>query len=135
MKQSLIVIAVIAFLASGCQSHHNEALISTRSTIQSRTITTAELPPEFDPSRTYQYRQPSIKDPEGVLVALLNAGFAVTRAWQPLDDRCLDPLGPTFTVELEVDEPTIQDHGFERGVGRLLCAATLTEYTISAAGS
>jgi hypothetical protein len=67
-------------------------------------------------------------------VSLLHAGFAVTRAWQALNNWCMDPVGPTFTLELDVDQATIQQHGFERGEGRLLCATTLTEYTVTRAG-
>ena len=48
---------------------------------------------------------------------------------------CMDPQGPTFTVELEVDSPEIVDSGFQRGVGRLFCATTLTEFLVSGAGS
>jgi hypothetical protein len=135
MKHSLIAIAALAGLAYGCQSGMNDSVLLEKPTIESRTITTAELPSEFSASRTYHYRQPSLKDPEGVLLALLDGGFAVTRAWQPLDDRCLDPLGPTFTLELAAADPDVEDQGFELGVGRLLCAMTLTEYTVSPGGS
>jgi hypothetical protein len=112
MKHSLIAIAALAGLAYGCQSGMNDSVLLKTPTIESRTITTAELPSE-----------------------LLDGGIAVTRAWQPLDDRCLDPLGPTFTLELAAADPAVQDQGFELGVGWLLCAMTLTEYTASPGGS
>ena len=94
-----------------------------------------QLPAEFDASRTYHYRMPSLANPKAVLLALLDAGIPATRAWQPLDDRCFDPIGPTFTVKLEATGSTIQDPAFELGVGRLWCATTLIEYTVVEAGS
>ncbi len=131
----LMLITALVLPTVGCHSAHHEGVIPAGPSITSRVITTGELPSEFDTARTYHYRLPSLRDPEGVLVALLNAGFSVSRAWQPLDDCCLDPQGPTFSVELEVDDPGIQAQGFERGVGRLWCATMLTEYTVSEPGS
>ena len=135
MKYPIVLIAVLGSVGWGCHSGNDSSVLPTQPTIESRTITTAELPPEFDASRTYHYPLPTIKDPKGVLVTLLDAGIAVSRAWQPLDDRCLDPIGPTFTVELRAADPSMQDQGFEVGVGRLWCATTLTEYTVIRAGS
>jgi len=133
LMRRLMLVAVL--MLPGCHSAHHEGVIPAGPRITSRVITTGELPPEFDTTRTYHYQLPSLRDPETVVVALLSAGFDVSRAWQPLDDRCLDPQGPTFSVELEVDDPGIQDQGFERGVGRLWCATQLTEYTVSESGS
>lgn len=130
MRHSLITIAVLAGLAYGSQSCNNDSVLPTRPTIEARTITTAELPAEFSASRTYKYPLPSLNDPKGVVLALLDAGIAVTRAWQALDNRCADPIGPTFTVELEAADAAILDEGFELGVGRLWCATTLTEYAV-----
>jgi hypothetical protein len=134
MKQALVIVAMIALPMSGCQSHQDGAVMPEEPGIRSRTITRAELPKEFDSSRTYHLRSPSQR-PESALVSLLHAGFAVTRAWQALDNWCADPVGPTFTVELQVDKATIQEHGLERGAGRLLCASMLTEYSVTRAGS
>lgn len=134
MRRLLLPVALFALLAAACHSDHPGEPTASDPTIVSSTITSDELPAEFDASRTYHYRQPSLSDPEGVLVALWHAGFPTTRAWQPLDDRCLDPVGPTFTIELVVDDPTIQERGFERGAGRLFCATTLIEYIVSEPG-
>jgi hypothetical protein len=103
--------------------------------ITATTISVDQLPAEFDGTRTYHYRVGSVADPQGLLVALWDAGLESRRAWQPLDNLCLDPVGPQFTVEFVMDDPRIADHGFERADGHLRCATTLTAYTISAAGS
>jgi hypothetical protein len=68
-----------------------------------------------------------------MLVALWDAGLESRRAWQPLDNLCLDPVGPQFTVEFVMDDPRIAEQGFARADGRLRCATTLTAYDISPA--
>ena|SRR3989442_4989065 len=132
-----LVVVIVALLFSACRSESGSAnVVTPEPTIESRTITVSELPVEFDESRTYYYRAANLKDPEHTIIALWQAGFHTTRAWQPLDNPlCADPLGPTFTVELEVDSPEIVDRGFQRGVGRLFCATTLTEFLVLGAGS
>ena len=129
--------SVVAFsvllLSAGC---HSGTLESAGPMITATTISVDQLPTEFDGTRTYYYRAANLQDPEHMIVALWRAGFHTTRAWQPLDNpTCADPLGPTFTVELEVDNPAIVDDGFQRGAGRLFCATTLTEFLVSRAGS
>jgi len=98
--------------------------------IESREITGDELPETFDDARTY-WAQQAVHAPVAEIRTLLNQGFAVTRAWNPLDDRCYNPTGPRFTVELAADDPRVLDAGFERGVGFLGCAERLTQYTVT----
>jgi hypothetical protein len=94
-------------------------------------ISVEELPGEFDESRTFHLRHAQLQDPERLLRELWAKGIRPTRAWQPLDNpMCMDPLGPTFTVELELDDQRILAFNFERGVGRLYCATRLTAYVI-----
>ncbi|HEX5043024.1 MAG TPA: hypothetical protein VFV75_08960 [Candidatus Polarisedimenticolaceae bacterium] len=97
-------------------------------------IAVTELPGQFDTSRTFRLDRANLEDPEGLLRQLWAVGIRSRRAWQPLDDPsyCMDILGPTFTVELEADDPRIEAYGFSRGEGRLFCAGTLMEYTITA---
>jgi hypothetical protein len=98
-------------------------------------ISTAELPSEFDSSRTFHIAAGTVSDAEGLLIELWNSGIRPTRAWQPLDDRCNDPLGPRFTVELAVEDLRIHDFGFEGGVGRLQCSTRLIAYVVTNDGS
>ena len=121
----------ILLLSVGCDSG---TLERADPEITAVTISVDQLPAEFDGTRTYHYRVGSVADPRGMLVALWDSGLESRRAWQPLDNLCLDPIGPQFTVEFVVDDPRIADHGFERADGRLRCATTLTAYTISPAG-
>ena len=128
--------SVVAFplllLAFGCHSGTSE---HTGPQITAATISADQLPAEFDATRTYHYRVGSVADPQGMLVALWDSGLESTRAWQPLDNLCLDPVGPQFTVEFVRDDPRIAEQGFERADGRLRCATTLTAFTISSSGS
>ena len=98
--------------------------------IQSRTIGVEELPDVFDEARTWVFRQVQPPEVEDLIREMWRAGIHTRRAWLALDDRCFDPVGPRFTVELETDDPRIGDYGFDRGMGRLFCATHLTEYTV-----
>lgn len=127
-----IVAFSVLLLGAGCDSG---TLERTGPEITATTISAAQLPTEFDGTRTYHYRVGSVTDPQGMLAALWESGLESRRAWQPLDNLCLDPVGPQFTVEFVMDDPRIAAHGFERADGRLRCATTLTAYTVSPAGS
>jgi len=128
---SVLVFSVV-LLSAGC---HSGTIERAAPQITAATISVGQLPDEFDATRTYHYRVGSVSDPEGMLVALWDSGLESTRAWQPLDNLCLDPIGPQFTVEFVRDSPRIAEQGFERADGRLRCATKLTEYTVSRAGS
>jgi hypothetical protein len=123
---SLLVLSV------GCQSG---TLDRPDPQITAATISVDELPAQFDDTRTYHYRLGTVTDPQAMLAALWESGLESTRAWQPLDNLCLDPVGPQFTVEFVRDYPRLDDEGFARADGRLHCATMLTAYTISPAGS
>jgi hypothetical protein len=122
----------LLLLAIGC---HSGTLEQTGPQITAATISVDQLPTEFDATRTYHYRVGSVADPQGMLVALWDSGLESSRAWQPLDNLCLDPVGPQFTVEFIRDDSRIAEQGFERADGRLHCATTLTAYTILPSGS
>jgi hypothetical protein len=133
IRRSFSVLAFsVLMISAGC---HSGALEPTSPVITATTISVDQLPTEFDGTRTYHYRVGTVSDPQGMLVALWESGLESKRAWQPLDNLCLDPVGPQFTVEFVADDPRIPDYGFERADGRLHCATTLTAYTISLAGS
>lgn len=119
---------VLSALFMGCDS---SPTTGNGPTIESSIISVDQLPKQFQLERTYRYRENRVEDPEGLLITLWDAGIRSSRAWQPLDDICLDPLGPRFTVELQEDDPRIEDLGFEKGVGRLFCARKLMAYRIS----
>ena len=129
-------LALLAFALQACHSESGMTrVVPAECGIESWTITAAQLPAEFDDSRTYYYRAADLRDPMEMTCTLRQAGFNVTRAWQPLDNPlCMDPLGPTFTVELEMGNPAIVDHGFLEGVGRLSCATRLVEFRAPVSG-
>ena len=128
---SLVTFSVL-LVGAGC---HSATLERADPQITAATISADQLPAEFDGTRTYHYRVGSVADPQSMLIALWESGLESSRAWQPLDDLCFDPIGPQFTVEFVKDDPRITEQGFERAEGRLRCATTLTAYTISPAGS
>lgn len=103
-------------------------------TIQAAEVSPDDLPSAFDTTRTYHAAAGSVDDPMFTIRELLDARIPVRRAWQPLDDRCSDPLGPRFTVDLERDDPRIRSYGFERGEGRLRCATRLMTYVVVGTG-
>lgn len=127
----VVPFSVLLLMSVGC---HSDTPEDAGPMIRATTISVNQLPPEFDGTRTYHYRVGTVSDPQGMLTALWDSGLESRRAWQPLDNLCLDPVGPQFTVEFVVDDPRIAGQGFERGDGRLRCATTLTAYTISPAG-
>lgn len=127
-----IVAFTVLLVGAGC---HSATLERAGPEITAATISADQLPAEFDGTRTYHYRVGNVTDPKGMLLTLWEAGLESSRAWQPLDDLCFDPVGPQFTVEFVEDDPRIAEHGFERADGRLRCATTLTAYTISSAGN
>jgi hypothetical protein len=98
-------------------------------------ITASQLPTAFDTDRTFHRRIPGAQDPEGMLLALADEGLRPIRAWEPLDNLCLDPVGPTFTVELFRNDPRIEGKGYDRGDGRLGCSTQLLLYDVSYGGS
>jgi hypothetical protein len=132
MRRAFSAVAFVGLvLGAGC---HHRTIESESLLITGVTIVADQLPAEFDATRTYHYREGSVTDPVLMLAALWHSGLESTRAWQPLDNICLDPVGPQFTVEFTRDDPRIIGQGFERGDGRLHCATTLTVYTVSPAG-
>jgi hypothetical protein len=129
---SASLLIVVATLASGCHSPGREI---SEPTIESSLITVEQLPAEFDAGRTYSYRASRVDRPEDLIRTLWYAGIRTRLAWEPLDDRCADPIGPRFTVELVRDNPSITEYGFDKGVGRLHCATMLMAYEVSDGGS
>jgi hypothetical protein len=99
-------------------------------TIRVSVMSSQELPAEFDSARTYQYAF-VCTDPESVLTELWNADVRVWRAWLPLDNMCMGPIGPRFTVELDGGDSAILDFDFSPGEGRLHCATRLKRFVIS----
>ncbi|HXG01392.1 MAG TPA: hypothetical protein VNL69_11405, partial [Bacteroidota bacterium] len=69
-------------------------------------------------------------NPDSVLMALWMSGVPVVQGWLPLDNICMDPVGPRFTVELEKTDARVEKFDFLPGSGRLLCATKVRNYRI-----
>jgi hypothetical protein len=126
MRPTTALTALLA-LALGCGGEASPLDVPV---IESEIVSTADVWAQIDPARTYWSRFSSV-EPESLIVALWQAELPVSRAWQPLDDRCMDPIGPRFTVELQGPDLRILEHNFETGPGRLLCSTTLEQFTVS----
>lgn len=118
--KAMICIAIV-FMA--CQSATQPA----DPWIRERTITPAQLPGRFDTTRTYVYRNPQVAA-ESLLAEMVKAKLPLSRAWLPVDNLCMGPIGPRFTVELKRPSARILEFGFVKGEGRLRCAREIKEY-------
>lgn len=101
--------------------------------IQTTIIPSSELPQNVisDTTRIYAYFGQQPVKPDSLLQAFCASGISVTQAWLPLDDRCDNPIGARFTVELPGADKRIEAHGFKRGFGYLLlCATQVKKFTI-----
>lgn len=92
-------------------------------------ISSNDLPLEFNEERTFFYSSNSA-NADSLLATLNDAGIRIVRAWQPLDNLCVDPIGPRFTVELATNDERVFAYGFARGVGRLRCSPALILFTV-----
>jgi hypothetical protein len=98
--------------------------------IESTHISSSDLPPRFDRERTFVYMYDFV-DADSLLAVVTNAGIRILRAWQPLGDQCMGPIGPRFTVELETVDERIFEYGFTKGAVRLHCSPELILFTAS----
>lgn len=123
MWRILLFIAAVYFIFfAGCKADETDGGLSFRTS----TISANQLP-ALDPTRTYHYTFTQV-NPEPLLRSLLQFGLPISRAWLPLDNFCLDPIGPRFTVELTTPDQRIESLNFERGEGRLACASQFRQY-------
>lgn len=123
MWRILLFIAAVYFIFfAGCKTEETDGNLPFRTSVIS-----ANQLPTLDPTRTYHYTF-TLVDPDTTLRGLLQAGIPVSRAWMPLDNFCLDPIGPRFTVELTTRDQRIESLNFQRGEGRLACASQFRQY-------
>lgn len=99
-------------------------------TIRVSTLSSRDLPAEFDSATTYHYVF-VCTNPESLITELWNADVRVWQAWMPLDNMCMGPVGPQFTVQLQEEDPDIVDFDFVPGDGRLHCATQLKRFVVS----
>lgn len=86
--------------------------------------------PQFGSTSFVYFSNSTLVNPEALLSEMISAGLPVVQAWQPIDNRCADPIGARFTVELFEPDARIENYGFTRGAGRLECATKLKHYVI-----
>ncbi|MBX2990289.1 MAG: hypothetical protein KF749_03865 [Bacteroidetes bacterium] len=103
-------------------------------TIDARAFVVSEIGvnevPQFGSTSFIFFYNSNLVNPETLLSELIAAGIPVVQAWLPLDNRCADPVGARFTVELSENDTRIENYGFARGAGRLECATKLKHYAV-----
>lgn len=93
------------------------------------TISSSQLPEQFT-TWTYSYKF-TVVHAESLLAELIKSDIPVSQAWLPLNNLCMDPVGPRFTVELAREDARVAAFDFMRGPGRLRCATQLKWYTLT----
>ena len=92
-------------------------------------IPATQLPAEFT-ARTFSYRFNEV-NADSLLAVLAESKIRVHQAWVPIDNMCMGPVGPRFTIELTRNDKRVAGFGFAKGPGRLQCATRLKWYTLS----
>jgi len=126
MKKSVVLIALSLFTTSlSCQSPSQVV----EPLFQVTPISGSQLPQQLT-EWTYSYKFTTV-NPESLLAVLVKSGIPVSQAWLPLDNLCMDPVGPRFTIELTQQDDRVFNFDFVRGTGRLACATHLKWYRLS----
>ncbi len=97
--------------------------------IKVTTVSSGSVPKHFGKGLTFEYEDANV-NPEALLTKLVNAGVPVVQAWLPLDNMCMGPQGPRFTLKLQQKDDRVRKFKFKEGSGRLECATTLKHYVI-----
>lgn len=121
--------AAVALAGPGCAGSPAEPGATERRVVVAEIVPASAVVGSFDTTRTYEYRFVRA-NADSLVAALLDADTEVTQAWEPLDNRCLDPRGPVFTVELARPDPRVAAFDFVAGTGRLTCATQLRRYRV-----
>lgn len=120
---------IVAVICSAFASFQTSGR-SDNPTIRVSTLSSRDLPAEFDSATTYHYVF-VCSNPESLITELWNGDVRVWQAWMPLDNMCMGPVGPQFTVQLQEEDPDILDFNFAPGDGRLHCATSLKRFIVS----
>lgn len=119
----------LALASPGCAGSPAEPGDPERRGVVKEVVPASAVVGSLDTTRTYEYRFVRA-NADSLFAALLDADMAVTQAWEPLDNRCLDPRGPVFTVELARPDLRVATFDFVPGTGRLTCATQLRRYRV-----
>ena len=117
---------VLLALTFGCQTE----VTPPEPDFTTELLAASQLPNLRDSTTIYEYTFSAV-NPDSVLRALSRARLPLREAWYPLDNLCMDPIGPRFTVELAQEDLRIVKFDFTKGSGRLGCATMLKRYFIS----
>ncbi len=128
MRYLLFIIILLIF---SCEMPDNESAANKiqESNFAIKTILTSETSIIFDTLKTYQYNGFEKVEPLKLLSQLERSHISVRRAWLPLDDMCLNPIGPRFTIELAKQNDKVKKFDFINGTGMLFCASMIDEYS------
>lgn len=89
-------------------------------------VAASELSP-LPSDQLYRYRFAGLQA-DSVLPVLRRANLPLLEAWQPIEDLCMDPLGPRLTVVLSTADKRIEAYDFEPGNGIRACTVRVRRY-------
>jgi hypothetical protein len=129
MKHRPLLFLVVILMSFGVACQTSTEVEDPGIQLRTSVVATTALSKPFDESRTYHYKYAEV-NPDSVLMELWMSGVPVVQGWLPLDNMCMDPIGPRFTVELEKTDARVEKFDFLPGSGRLLCATKVRTYLI-----
>lgn len=91
--------------------------------------TSARDLPAVDPSRLYKYRFARVAA-DSLLHVLLRERIPVSEARLPLEDLCMDPVGPRFTLVLLTPDDRLEGFSFDPGNGIRACTSRVRRYIV-----
>ena len=116
--------AIALAVATGCRS----ATAGGETGFQVSEVSASQLPPT-NAELTYKYRFATVKA-DSVLRVLVRASVPVSEASLPLEDVCMDPVGPRFTVVLSRPYAGMDVFDFEPGTGIRACTTRVRRYVV-----
>ncbi len=129
MKHRPLLLLAVLLMLFGVACQTSTEVQDPQIQFHTSVVATATLSKPFDESRMYHYKYAEV-DPDSVLMELWMSGVPVVQGLLPLDNMCMDPVGPRFTVELEKTDARVEKFDFLPGSGRLLCATKVRTYRI-----
>lgn len=113
--------ALALALQAGCEADPAAPELRTSELAGSEVVLPAD-------SLVFKYLLATV-DADSLLRLMRADGVPVREAWLPLEDLCMDPLGPRFTVALSRAFEEITAYHFERGSGIRACTVRVRRYT------
>jgi hypothetical protein len=120
----VLLVAIAFAAATACHS----ATDGGDGGVQTSDVSSARLHVP-NPELTYRYRFATV-NADSLLRVLARANVPVSEAWLPLEDLCMDPVGPRFTVILARHYAGMDVFDFDPGNGIRACTTRIRRYVV-----